>query len=364
MKKKRPGLKVAVAGCIAQQMGEGLMKRAPHVDYMLGPQNIRVLGDLAKRGSGIALEDNPDIAGADFPAVRGQKGRAWVTIMYGCDNFCTYCVVPYTRGRERSRPSENIVNEIRGLASDGCKEVTLLGQNVNSYKSDTSFPGLLEKINRINGMERVRFVTSHPRDLGDELIEAMAGLEKVCENIHLPFQSGSNRILGLMNRGYSYDQYREKIEKIRARVPGVAITTDIIAGFPTETEEDHRDTKRALEEIRFDGIFAFRYSKRPDTAASTMEGQLDEEVKLGRLHEILEIQDDITLSINKALEGSVQEILVEGEVGTGPSGLAGRMRTNKIVHIKGGDALEGKIIPVRIRKAMRHSLEGEVLEEE
>jgi tRNA-2-methylthio-N6-dimethylallyladenosine synthase len=358
MKRNRPGLKLAVAGCIAQQMGDSLFKRAPHVDYVLGPQNIHTLGDMVKNGPGIALEDNPDIADTELPAIRKGEGRAWVTIMYGCENFCTYCVVPYTRGRERSRPEENILSEIRGLVDDGFLEVTLLGQNVNSYRSGTNFPGLLRKINNINGLERVRFVTSLPRDLTWELIHCMAELDKVCEHIHLPLQSGSTRILGLMNRGYSYDEYKRKIDRLRNRVPGIAITSDIISGFPTETELDHESTIRALNDIRYDGIYSFKYSKRPNTAASTMEGQLDEDIKLKRLQEILRLQDDITLSINKRLEGSAHEVLVEGRSQTDPSKLTGRTRTNKIVNFRGPDNMAGKIITVRIKTARRHSLEG------
>lgn len=386
MKKHRPALKVAVAGCIARQMGEKLFKRSPHVDYVLGPQNIHTLKNMVKNNHGIAVEENPDIAEMELPVLRKDKGRAWVNIMYGCDNFCTYCIVPYTRGREKSRPAENILKEIKELAEKGFKEVTLLGQNVNSYKGLTgkavtdinsrggplppltllTLSGLLERINNIEGMERIRFVTSHPRDFTDDLINSIAGLRKVCEYVHLPLQSGSTRVLGLMNRGYTADDYREKIDRLRQKVPGVAITSDILVGFPTETDKDHRETIKALEDIEFDGIYAFKFSPRPGTAASVMEEQVSEDIKLERLQEVFRLQDEITLAKNKILEGSVQEILVEGPGKTPPEGVApftGRTRTNKIVNFtppENSSNLIGKLITVRIFKAKRHSLEGEV----
>ncbi|MDP2168563.1 MAG: tRNA (N6-isopentenyl adenosine(37)-C2)-methylthiotransferase MiaB [Thermodesulfovibrionales bacterium] len=364
VKKKRPGVKIAVAGCIAQQRGAEIFKRAGHVDYVIGPQNIHLIGDMVK-SEGVkktALEDNPDIAGLELPALRGEKGRAWVSIMYGCNNFCSYCIVPYTRGREKSRASESILREIRGLAKDGFREVTLLGQNVNSFRSDTDFPELLHKINEIEGLKRIRFVTNHPRDLSDRLVEAMERLDKVCEHIHLPLQSGSTRILGLMNRGYAYGDYKEKIDKLRDRMPDISITSDIIAGFPTETDKDHGDTVKALGEIGFDGIFAFKFSPRPGTAASLMEGQLPEDLKAERLHEILRIQDGITLVKNKGLEGSIADVLVEGLSQTDGDRLTGRTRTNKIVNFKKDPGISaGSIIRVRILEAKKHSLKGEVV---
>jgi tRNA-2-methylthio-N6-dimethylallyladenosine synthase len=207
-KKRRPDIKIAVAGCIAQHEGGNIFKKAHHVDFVFGPQNIHKLSDMVSEKSiPLVLEDNPMIAMIDLPTKRVDGVNAWVTIMYGCNNFCSYCIVPYTRGRERSRPSENIYSEVVELADKGYKEITLLGQNVNSYRSDTDFPGLLEKLNRVGGIERIKFVTSHPKDFTDELIDAMFGLSKVCEHIHLPLQSGSNNILRLMNRSYTYDEY-------------------------------------------------------------------------------------------------------------------------------------------------------------
>lgn len=360
-KKRNPNLKIAVAGCIAQQQGKEIFRRAPHVDLVFGPQNIHLLPDLIENRQKVAANhDNPLIAEHDLPAMRNSGGRAWVSIMYGCDNFCSYCIVPYTRGRERSRPSENILREIKELAEKGVKEVTLLGQNVNSYTSDTDFPGLLRMINRLNGIERIRFVTSHPRDLSDALMSAIYELEKVCECLHLPMQTGSTRVLGLMNRGYTYNEYRKKVNKLRELTPDISITTDIIAGFPGETEDDHKQSVDALREIMFDGIFAFKYSPRPGTVASDMEGQLDEKTKSARLAEILDVQNSMTLKINNKMNNTIQEILVEGPSVTNESMLTGRTRTNKVANFKGDKTLTGNIINLRITEVKRHSLTGEI----
>lgn len=362
LKRKKPDLKIAVAGCIAQQMGKGIFRRAPYVDFVFGPQNIHRITDLIQmKSSGIANDDNPEIAYADLPVLRQGKGRAWVSIMYGCNNFCSYCIVPYTRGKERSRPSGNILKEIQGLSQDGFREVTLLGQNVNSYRSDITFAGLLREINSISGIERIRFVTSHPRDLCDELISAISILDNVCEHIHLPLQSGSDRILGLMNRGYTYDEYRKKVDSLRESTPGISITTDVISGFPGETDDDHNMTIRALKDIEFDGIFAFRFSPRQGTKAATMDCQVDDNVKSTRLTEILQVQDSITLKLNKKLENSVQEVLVEGSDDTVKDVLTGRTRSNKIVNFKGNSVPKGKVVDVMILRAKKHSLEGAAL---
>jgi tRNA-2-methylthio-N6-dimethylallyladenosine synthase len=363
LKGRKPDLRVAVAGCVAEQMKGEIFKRAPHVDFVLGPRNLQAVREVASGGSGLAVGENPELAGMELPVERRERHRAWVSIMYGCDNFCSYCIVPMTRGRETSRPSGSIVEEVRKLAADGCREVTLLGQNVNSYRSDVDFPGLLERLDGIEGLWRVRFVTSHPRDLSDGLVEAMGALGTVCEHIHLPLQSGSTRVLGLMNRGYTAEEYGEKIGRLRERVPGIALTSDFIAGFPGETEEEHRETLRALEEIRYDGIFAFRYSPRPGTAAAVMGGIVPEGVRLRRLQEILALQDDITLEKNRELEGTTQEVLVEGRSERDARRLTGRTRTNKIMDFKGDEGLVGRLVRVRVKRARRHSLEGELAEE-
>jgi len=358
-KRKKPALIIAVAGCIAQQEGNNLFRRAPHVDFVFGPQNIHVLQHFGEQRTPFAaLDENHSIALHDLPAERTNEARAWVNIMYGCNNYCSYCIVPYTRGRERSRPSENIVREITELAERGCKEVTLLGQNVNSYRSDVDFAGLLRKLHAIAGLRRIRFVTSHPKDLSLKLIRAISDLPKVCEHIHLPLQSGSDTMLRRMNRGYSYESYLQQIETLRRCVPGISITTDIICGFPGESDQDHMRTIEALTEIRFDGIFAFAYSPRPFTAAATFQPQIPEGVKMQRLHEILMLQDAITLEKNRVLDGSVQEIMIEGSSETDRCKAMGRTRTNKIVTVGNINALEGNFMQVRIIKVRKHSLEG------
>jgi len=363
-KKSRPEMKIAVAGCIAQHEGESIFKKAHYVDFVLGPQNIHKINTIFSTSAvNFALDDNPDIAVTDLPVRRADGVKAWVTIMYGCNNFCSYCIVPYTRGRERSRPSENIYYEVAELADKGYKEISLLGQNVNSYKSDVDFPGLLKKLDRVGGIERIRFITSHPRDLSDELIKAMSELPKLCEHIHLPIQSGSSNILRLMNRGYTYNDYINKISSLKEKVPGIAITTDIITGFPGETENDHMQTIKALKEIEFDGIFAFKFSLRPGTKAAEMQDNLPEDLRSERLNEILKVQDDITSRKNKILEGTIQEILIEGESETDTERVTGRTRSNKIVNIPKTDPEtsseeKGTLITVEITRGRKHSLDG------
>jgi tRNA-2-methylthio-N6-dimethylallyladenosine synthase len=358
IKKKRGGVKIAVAGCVAQETKERLFARAPHVDFIVGPQNLHMIGDLvAGKRRTVLIDDNNDLASVEVASSRQSRIKAWVSIMYGCNNFCSYCIVPFTRGRDVSRPSNAIIAEVRDLAAKGYREVTLLGQNVNSYRSEVDFPELLRKIDSVQ-IDRIRFVTSHPRDLSDELISAVAELPHVCEHIHLPLQSGSDKILSLMNRGYAYHEYKAKVEKIRLRIPHVAITADIIAGFPGETRRDHSETITALRELEFDGIFAFQYSPRKGTRAAEMEDKVSDKDKSERLGEILELQEGITLEKNRALEGSVQEILVEGPSETDVSRLMGRTRTNKIVTIAADGDVEGSFVKVRIDRARLHSLSG------
>jgi len=364
-KKKRPGLRIAVAGCIARQEGGNIFRRAPHVDFVFGPQNLHILAGLCEGGvDAVSISDNPNIAAENLPVRRNDGVKAWVTVMYGCNNFCSYCVVPFARGREGSRPSGNIYEEVSELAVKGYREITLLGQNVNSYAGDTDFTGLLKKLDRVSGIERIRFVTSHPKDLSYDLIHAMRDLPKVCEHIHLPLQSGSSAVLDRMNRKYTYEDYREKVSYLREEVPGIAITSDIIAGFPCETDDDHLLTVKALKEIEFDGIFAFKFSPRPFTKAARMPGHLPDSVKSMRLNEILEIQDEITLSKNKSLVGTIQEILIEGESETDCHKLCGRTRSNKITTVQKTEGItKGALVKVQINKARKHSLEGDPVQE-
>lgn len=358
LKMKNRDLKIIIAGCSAQLYGEKLFNKASCIDYVIGPDNIHVIDDIVQNNikQKIFTCENSDIARINFPALRKDSIKAWVNIIYGCNNYCSYCVVPYTRGRERSRPAKSIIEEIQMLASEGYKEVTLLGQNVNSYRDgDVDFPALLEKVNKIEGIERIRFVTSHPKDLSKKLVEVMRDCEKVCEHIHLPLQAGSNKILKLMNRKYTYEEYLEKVELLRTLISDISITSDIITGFPQETDEDFEKTLNALKEIQFDGIFAFKFSSRPCTSAGRLDGQIPEEIKSQRLNEVLRLQDEITEKKNKSLEGTIQEVLIDGKDEDGFT--TGRSRTNKIVKIP-SDIERGKIIYIKIVRAHRHSLEG------
>jgi tRNA-2-methylthio-N6-dimethylallyladenosine synthase len=370
-KKNNPHLKIAVAGCIAQQKGNTLFKKFPYVDFLFGPGNIDKLQRWIRNSSQFtvdslpftALKDNPEYHLKTLPVKREGQVRAWVSIMYGCDNFCAYCVVPHTRGRERSRPSKDICSEIQSLAEQGYKEITLLGQNVNSYgkylSESIDFPDILKVIHQVRGIERIRFVTSHPRDLSKKLIETLRDLPKLCEHIHLPVQSGSDKILSLMNRGYTYKQYLEKIEMLRSMIPGIAITSDIIVGFPGETDEDFQHAMNALQEIEFDGIFSFKYSQRPDTAALLLPGHINENVKSQRLSMVLNIQEHLTYKKNKTLEGKILEVLVEGPSETDSDKLTGRTRSNKIVNFYGDKELTGHLVLIKILEAKQHSLYGE-----
>ena len=375
-KQQNPNLKIAVAGCIAQQRGNTIFKRFPYVDFILGPNNIDSIGSwiddrtesTEHRVQTTAVKDNPGYHTKILPIKREGQVRAWVSIMYGCDNFCAYCVVPYTRGRERSRPWADIYNEIELLAEQGFKEITLLGQNVNSYgkniAADSDFPGLLEKIHKIDGIQRIRFVTSHPRDFSEKLINVMRDLPKVCEHLHLPVQSGSDKILDLMNRGYTFKDYKEKMDSLRNNINNIAITTDIIVGFPGETDEDFELTLNALSEIEYDGIFAFKYSKRPGTKALDLPGHIDEAVKSARLSKVLQLQESITFKKNKALVSEIMEILVEGASANDPEKLTGRTTTNKIVNFAGDEKDIGNLVNVKILEARQHSLYGETTQEQ
>lgn len=357
LKKKNNALKIAVAGCVAQDAKHAIFQRAPFVDYVIGPQNIHLIPEVLSKEQEIATDEYHEIATCEYAKQRKSGLKAWVAIMYGCNNFCSYCIVPYTRGREVSRPSSSIVSEIRDLGLRGYQDITLLGQNVNSYLSDINFVDLLRSVDAL-GISRVRFVTSHPRDFSAGVIDAVAGLESICEHVHLPMQSGSNTVLKPMNRGYTFDEYRKKIALLRSRVPGVAITTDIIAGFPGETEAAHLETVSALKEIEFDGIFAFKYSRRKGTRAAAIADQIPEHVKAERLSHLLSVQEEITFRRNRELEQSVLEVLIEGPSESDPHLLSGRTRTNKIVTLPDSGEPVGSLVMVRILKARHHSLDG------
>jgi tRNA-2-methylthio-N6-dimethylallyladenosine synthase len=370
LKRENPKLRIGVAGCIAQQEGSKILSRAPFVDFIVGPSDLPKLSSMIRHDQSrsapvVEIQGDPEYHRKPVPASRAGGVKAWVSIMYGCDNFCTYCVVPYLRGRERSRPAGDILAEVRDLSSRGYREITLLGQNVNSYgkglKEGTDFPSLLSMVNDIPGIERIRFVTSHPRDLSEGLITAIGVLPKVCEALHLPVQSGSDRILHAMNRRYTREEYLDKVSRLRDAVPGIALTSDIIVGFPGETEQDFEDTMALLREVEYDGVFAFRYSKRPNTAALKLSGHIPERVKEARLGKVLELQRSITLGKNRMQVDTVQEVLLDGFSKKGGS-LTGRTRGNKVVNVAGPDSLLGSLVQVKIKSAGPNSLAGELCE--
>lgn len=365
--KKRKGIILGVTGCVAQLEKEGIRERIPFIDFALGPSNVHMIAEAVEN----ATEKEPFF---DFsengntaqllcgPGKISGSVKASVTIMKGCNNFCTYCVVPYVRGREASRPSRDIIEEITDLAAGGVKEVTLLGQNVNSYNNgcdDMTFPELLKEINNLSGIERIRFVTSHPKDLSSELINCFGTLSKLCESIHLPFQSGSDRILQLMNRGYTRAGYIKKVRALQEQCKGIAITADCIVGFPGEREEEFQDTLHLIKEIGFDNIFSFAYSPRKFTKAAALPYPVPAEVALERLRIFQEYQKLITIEKNKALEGSIVEVLVDGFSKNSAEDLTGRTRTHKIVNFKGNGELMHKLVEVEIIKGYANSLRGE-----
>ena len=296
---------------------------------------------------------------------RECRFKAFITIIRGCDNFCSYCVVPYTRGREESRPAADILAEARHLVEDGTLEITLLGQNVSSYHDAThkasSFPNLLRALNDIEGLERIRFITAHPKDLSDELIHTMAELPKVCEHFHLPIQAGSNHILHVMNRKYSREWYLDRVRQLRAAIPEIAITTDIIVGFPGEREEDFQQTLSILEEVRYDGIFAFQYSIRPNAKAGTFPDQVTDDVKSRRLQQVLDLQKQINFEKNSTFVGKMVEVLPETIHPRFPETLTGRTRPNHVVTFRGDADLLGKLVQVQITEAHHFRLSGQLI---
>ncbi|AEF94271.1 (Dimethylallyl)adenosine tRNA methylthiotransferase miaB [Desulfotomaculum nigrificans CO-1-SRB] len=371
LKVAKPDLIIGVAGCMSQQeeVAKKIRHSFPFVDIIFGTHNIHELPRMiqqVRENQEAVLEVWATEKGIaeNVPVRRKDKLKAWVTIMYGCNNFCTYCIVPYVRGRERSRNPENIIEEIKGLVAQGYKEVTLLGQNVNSYGKDLQmdyrFADLLLDLDKITGLKRIRFMTSHPRDFDQRLIDIIASTNKVCEHFHLPAQAGSNRILKLMNRGYTREHYLQLIDNIRKAIPGASITSDIMVGFPGETEEDFADTLDLVRRVRYDSAFTFVYNIRSGTPAAKME-QVPEEVKSARIQKLIDLQNQISLENNRQEEGKVLEVLVEGETKTNPDKLAGRSRTNKLVVFDGSPDLTGQLVPIKITKGRLNLLEGELV---
>jgi len=365
LKRIKPALILGVAGCMAQKEGANLIKRAPHVDFVLGTgqscEVARVVQSLERERKHVVDVSNVsgDIPVEVFP-LRGGLVSTFVPIMYGCNNFCTYCIVPYVRGRERSRKPEEIFAEVRQAVAEGFKEITLLGQNVNSYAGGMTFAELLTAVDKISGVERLRFMTSHPKDLSDELIAAIAGGRHICEHIHLPVQYGSDKILKRMNRVYTVENYLRLVEKIRAAVPNVSLTTDLIVGFPGETDDDLQETLDFLRAVQFDAAFTFIYSKRSGTPAATFPAQVDDEIKHRRLDALMKVQNEISLAKNRALVDSTVEVLVEGASKTDDKIFTGRTRSNKLVLFAHGDERAGDLINVKVTQAQTWLLKGEV----
>lgn len=372
IKKNNPSLIVAVVGCMSQQSGnsEDLKKKFPFIDIILGTNNINLLADSInnvknnkKKTLKIDENENPEIFEYD-KAFRTSGANAWVNIMYGCNNFCTYCIVPYVRGRERSRDADKIICEVKDLISQGYKEITLLGQNVNSYGKDLNngkdFAYLLEEIAKIQGDHRIRFMTSHPKDLNEKVIDLIAKYDTLCKNIHLPLQSGSNKVLQAMNRHYTKEDYMAIIDYIKLKIPNCGITTDIIVGFPNETEEDFIETLDLVEKVGFSGAFTYIYSPRKGTPASLME-QLPYKTKSERIQRLIKLQNRITKEISKNYEGKIYRVLCEDTKGAGK--VCGRTDCNRLVTFDGDASLIGKFCNVLILNSKSASLFGELVEE-
>ena len=367
LKERNPNLIFGIAGCMAQKEGDRLMHRAPHIDFVLGTGKVqeltRIIAEIGAERSPVVDTAIGSAIAENLPIARGGRFSAWVPIMYGCNNFCTFCIVPYVRGRERSRTPVDVVAEVRRAVEGGYTEVTLLGQNVNSYGKDhkqADFADLLRMVDEVEGIRRVRFMTSHPKDISDKLIDTIKNGRHICEHIHLPVQYGSNRILKAMNRVYTVESYRERVRRVREALPEASLTTDLIVGFPGETEEDFAATLDFLREIRYDSAYTFLYSKRSGTPAARMEDQVPDDVKHARLNRLMEEQNRISRAINERLAGETLEVMVEGESKNDPAVWSGRTRTNKIVLFPHGTERAGDFVRVHIDRAQTWVLKGEI----
>ncbi|WP_350345044.1 tRNA (N6-isopentenyl adenosine(37)-C2)-methylthiotransferase MiaB [Proteinivorax tanatarense] len=375
LKAKKPELIIGICGCMIQQqqVAKRIQKDFPHVDLLFGTHNIHQLPQmiekvLAKKERVLEIWNEEGEVIEGLPKLREDGITAWITITYGCNNFCTYCIVPHVRGRERSRQPSDIISEIEDIVAKGYKEVTLLGQNVNSYGKDFDneydFADLLCEVSKIKELKRVRYMTPHPRDFTDKLIDVIASHDKICNHFHLPVQSGSSRVLKSMNRGYDQQKYLSLIDKIKNKVNDFSITTDIIVGFPGETEKDFLETIKVVEAVKYDSAFTFAYSPRQGTPASKMEVQVPQQEKSQRLQRLIETQNNISKQINDSYVGQVWDVLVEGTSKNDPSYISGRTKTAKIVNFAGDKTLIGKEVKVKITDSQTWSLTGKILEEE
>jgi len=373
LKEQRADVIIGVGGCVAQQEGANLLKRLPYVDLVFGTHNIHKLPQMVEevqtsrtRLIETAFYREPSYMEDLQGRTDVQGAKAFVTIMQGCNKVCSFCIVPHVRGREVSRPSIRILDEIESLVRDGVKEVMLLGQNVNSYgktsRGEISFAQLLGRVNKVDGLRRIRFTTSHPQDLSPELIQAFATMDKLCEHLHLPVQSGADSVLARMRRGYTRDEYLSRIDRLRRRCPNVALSTDIIVGFPGETDAEFADTLEMLRQVEYDEIFSFVYSPRPQTvSAKIYNDDVAEELKKARLQQVQTLQREISLRKNRETIGNVEEILVDGKSRLKNGQIMGRTRANRIVNLTGEETLVGSLLPVRITGATANSLIGEEL---
>ncbi len=376
LKSEKDDLILAVGGCIPQndEIRNYILEKYPFIDIIFGTNTFYRLPEMISKHLNnnndvlVELEKNSSSLNENLPTIRKYDHKALINIMYGCNNFCSYCVVPHTRGRERSRDSEDILTEIKLLASQGFKEVTLLGQNVNSYgndiEGDYKFTQLLEEVEDIDGIERIRYVSSHPKDVGDDFIDFLSRSKKVCNHIHLPIQSGSSKVLKEMNRKYSKEDYLLIIEKLKKSVPNISISTDFIVGFPGETEEDFEETLEVCREAEFDAAFTFIYSIRPDTPAGKREDQIDDKIKHERFNKLLETLYPTFYEKNLAYKGKVVKVLVDEVSKSKDDYLTGRSASNRIVHFKGNKDLIGKIVNVKITNVKTWFLEGVLTEED
>jgi tRNA-2-methylthio-N6-dimethylallyladenosine synthase len=372
LKRERPGLVIGVGGCVASQEGANIVSRAPYVDVVFGPQTLHRLPALieARRRTGRAQVDIsfPEIEKFDhLPPARVDGASAFVSIMEGCSKYCSFCVVPYTRGEEVSRPFEDVLTEVAGLAEQGVREVTLLGQNVNAYLGATGagderadFAMLLDYVAEIPGIERIRYTTSHPREFSQRLIDAHGTIARLAGHVHLPVQSGSDRVLAAMKRGYTVLEYKSIVRRLRAARPDVSITSDFIVGFPGETEQDFERTLALIEEVGFDGSFSFVYSPRPGTPAADLADETPQAVKLERLRRLQAATDAHARRISDSMVGTVQRVLVEGPSRKDPAELAGRTENNRVVNFAGAPRLVGRLVDLGITAALPHSLRGEL----
>ncbi len=362
---EKPELVVGVLGCMAERLRSSLMQRH-NVDIVVGPDEYRKLPDLVdgaftgSQGIGVRLSRTETYD--DVTPFRSEGISAWISVMRGCDKFCTFCIVPFTRGRERSRTLTSVVAEVEQLVKQGFREITLLGQNVNSYiDSGHDFADLLSAVADVDPGLRVRFTTSHPQDLSDKLIDSIAAHDNLCNYIHLPVQSGSTRVLEAMNRTYTREHYLALVSKIRSRIPGVALSTDIISGFPTETEGEHKETLSLMEEVRYDGAYMFKYSPREGTPAYRLGDDIPEEVKARRLSEIISLQQKISGEVNQSLVGNTMNVMVDGPSKKSELQMSGRTDTNKTVVFQAGQYKPGDLVLVKVERATSATLFGQVV---